>query len=260
MDFKRIILIGSGRVATQLGIQLHRQGKSIIQVYSRNLQHAESLAAMIGAVPIADFSKISREADLYIMAVSDNAISEVSKFLRLENKTVVHTSGSTPMSVIGAISSNHGVFYPLQTFTKQKPVDFSKIPFCIEASTEATQSALFALAGEFSQNVRYITSQQRLMLHVAAVFVSNFTNYMYLMGEELLQSAGIPFDILKPLIAESALKINHLMPHEAQTGPALRNDEETIKKHLDILQQFPDKEIIYKMLSENINQHFNNKE
>jgi predicted short-subunit dehydrogenase-like oxidoreductase (DUF2520 family) len=257
MDFQRITLIGSGKVATQLGFQLHHLGKTIPEVYSPNLKHAQSLASQIEAVAISDLSNLSPQADLYIIAVSDNAIETVIKTIKINCKTVVHTAGSIPLQILESLSPNHGVLYPLQTFTKEKTVDFSRIPFCIEASNRITRSSLLNFAGQLSDDVRYISTQQRLLLHVAAVFVSNFSNLMYLMGEELLQTAGLPFDILNPLIEETAAKIGGILPHRAQTGPAVRNDEITIQKHLDLLKDFPDKQEIYKLLSEKIIRHFN---
>jgi predicted short-subunit dehydrogenase-like oxidoreductase (DUF2520 family) len=256
MDFQRITLIGSGRVATQLGLQLHRMGKKIVQVYSRNLQHAQNLAKQVTAAPVNDLSALNGATDLIIIAVSDHAIGTVTKKLNTGNTVVVHTSGSTPMSALEGIATHYGVLYPLQTFTKAKAVDFTKVPFCIEASGDTTQQALFALAGGLSQDVHLVNSGQRLALHTAAVFVSNFVNYMYLTGEEILQSANLPFQLLKPLIAETAEKINLMPPHQAQTGPALRNDEVTINKHLELLAGTPEKQTLYRLLSHSIAAHF----
>jgi predicted short-subunit dehydrogenase-like oxidoreductase (DUF2520 family) len=256
MELQRITLIGSGRVATQLGLQLHRMGKKIVQVYSRHLPHAQILASQVAATPVDDLSALHGATDIFIIAVADDAIGAVTKKLSAGDKVVVHTSGSTPMSALEGFATNYGVFYPLQTFTKAKAVDFTKIPFCIEASGDTVQQALFALAGELSQDVHYIDSRQRLALHTAAVFVSNFVNYMYLMGEEILHSANLPFHLLGPLIAETAGKISHMLPQQAQTGPALRNDAITINKHLELLAGSPDKQTLYRLLSQSIAAHF----
>lgn len=256
MELQRITLIGSGRVATQLGLQLHRMGKRIVQVYSPNEHHAQTLAKQVASAPVSDLSALDGTTDLFIIAVSDHAIGTIAKKLNAGNKIVVHTSGSTPLSALEGAATRYGVFYPLQTFTKEKAIDFTKVPFCIEASDRAAQEALFALAGELSQDVRYINSRQRLALHTAAVFVSNFANYMYLMGDEILQDAHLPFHLLAPLIAETADKMNFMLPQQAQTGPARRNDASTIGKHLELLAGSPDKQALYRLLSQSIAAHF----
>lgn len=253
---QNIVLIGSGRVATQLGRRLAEKGKSILQVYSRSREHAGQLAGYLGAESIIDLNKIRNDADLYIISVSDDAIPKIAANLRLEDKMVAHTSGSVPMDAIREISTNCGVFYPLQTFVKNRDVDFNEIPICIEGSDRDAENLLTGLAHEISDDVRIINSEQRLMIHIAAVFASNFTNFMYLMGEEVLKDAGVEFDILLPLIRETAAKMNTSLPNKAQTGPAMRGDEEVIRRHLEVLACDPNEQDIYRRLSEHIEKYF----
>ena len=256
MAVQNIVLIGSGRVATQLGKRLAEKGKFIVQVYSRTQAHAAQLAGQLGSEPIHDPEKIRHDADLYIISVSDDAIPEIAAKLRFEGKPVAHTSGSVPMDAVSAISANYGVFYPLQTFVKNRDVDFNDIPLCIEGADPETENLLTGLAYEISNDVRIINSEQRLKIHIAAVFASNFTNFMYLMGEDVLKNAGVEFDILLPLIRETAAKMNSAMPHEAQTGPAMRGDEKVIRKHLKMLAGDPEKQAIYRQLSGHITTYF----
>ncbi len=256
MSFKKITLIGSGRVATQLGKRLAENGRSIAQVYSRNPDHARKLATMIGAEPISDFQNLDHNADLFIVSVVDDAISEIAQNLHLHQKPVVHTSGSVHINTLKGSSAQFGVFYPLQTFAKDKDVNFLDIPICIEATSKGLESQLKILAQEISNDVRLINSGQRMLIHIAAVFVNNFTNFMYLMGEDILKDAGVSFDILLPLIRETADKIKSILPDAAQTGPALRGDFKVMEKHLKTLDNHPEKKEVYRQISHYISAHF----
>ena len=191
--------------------------------------------------------------DVTIIAVSDNAIADVSKQLPFENQLVVHTSGSLSMEALDP-KNRKGVFYPLQTFSKSKEVDFKVIPICLEAQNDNDFKTLEILAKTISNSVTTITSEQRKALHVAAVFVSNFTNHLYQIGNEICVENNIPFEILKPLIQETANKILSLSPIDAQTGPAKRNDTQTINTHLNFLSDDNQKEI-YKILTKSIIDH-----
>lgn len=188
-----------------------------------------------------------KEFDVAIIAVSDNAIAEVSK--HIESELVVHTSGSTH---IDALQNKHrkGVFYPLQSFTKGKTVDFSKIPICAEARTEQDEKTLGSLASRLRSGFYNIGSEERKYIHVAAVFVNNFTNHMYKTAWDIFGEHHIPFNILKPLIEETVNKIDRLSPEEAQTGPAIRNDQKTIENHLTLLNDSQKK--LYKAITESI--------
>ena len=243
-----IVIIGSGNVAQHL-ITAFLQSNEIelIQVFSRQKESVSHLISMDKIV--SDYTEIT-QADLYIIAVSDNAIADVSAKLPFENRLVVHTSGSISMEIL-ASKNRRGVFYPLQTFTKNKAVDFKKIPICLEAEDEEDFRIIETIAKSISSVVQSISSEQRKALHVAAVFVCNFVNHLYKIGDEICTENQLSFELLKPLIVETAQKITHLSPKNAQTGPAKRNDTETINTHLNFLSDENQKEI-YKLLTKSI--------
>jgi predicted short-subunit dehydrogenase-like oxidoreductase (DUF2520 family) len=241
----KVILLGAGNVATHLFQAFSKVDViEVVQVFSRTISKdfPETLQT-------SDFSKIA-EADVYIICVSDSAISSVSSQLQFENRLVVHTSGSSDINVLDSINCK-GVFYPLQTFTKNKAVDFAEIPICLEAETILDYAVLEKVAKSISKKVFAISGKQRKALHVSAVFVCNFTNHLYQIGNEICLKNAIPFEILQPLIKETAEKIQSLSPSEAQTGPAVRNDQKTIEKHIDFLTNENQKEI-YKILTKSI--------
>ncbi|MWB94177.1 DUF2520 domain-containing protein [Flavobacterium sp. GA093] len=244
----RITLIGSGNVAQHL-IKAFAKSESIemVQAFSRQ---KEALTHLLDSDTITtDFSNL-KETDLYIIAVSDNAIAEVSKQFPFQNRLVVHTSGTASLDTLDS-KNRRGVFYPLQTFSKNKEVDFSGIPFCLETENESDYAILETVAKSISNSVFPISSEQRKALHVSAVFVNNFTNHLYQIGQEICDEHQVPFEILKPLIQETAQKINILNPAEAQTGPAKRNDSNTIETHLEYLTNENQKNI-YKLLTQSI--------
>jgi predicted short-subunit dehydrogenase-like oxidoreductase (DUF2520 family) len=249
MVINSIVLIGSGNVATRLGKAFRKQGKIIVQVLGRNQNAAKYLAEQIGASAISNPDQLTEDADLYLLAVPDDEIPKIVKTLTFRNQLIAHTSGSVGMDVLQIVSSRYGVFYPLQTFSKTRDVDFSDIPVCIEASNVDSYISLNELAGEISNDVRKINSTRRQTIHLAAVFASNFTNYMYRLAEEILENENIPFDIVKPLIRETAKKIEEKPPTDAQTGPAVRKDIKIIEKHLGLLKNDPEKKEIYELLS-----------
>jgi predicted short-subunit dehydrogenase-like oxidoreductase (DUF2520 family) len=225
-----VSVLGYGNVAWHLvNVFEAAADVNLIQVYNkRPLLKIDFKAAFI-----TDLSEL-KPSQIYIIAIPDDAISPFSEALNLEDSLVVHTSGSLAMTALKSLS-HKGVFYPLQSFSKNKPVNFSEIPFAIEAENPSDLELLKTLAKCLSPLVYKIDSNQRKQLHVAAVFVNNFVNYMYTIGEELCQSNNIDFNILKPLIKETALKIKNLSTKEAQTGPAKRFDNNTIENHLNIL-------------------------
>lgn len=244
----KVVVIGSGNVAQHL-IAVFKQAKNVelVQAFARN---PEKLSHLLDAQKITDsFNKI-KEADIYIISVTDDAISQVSSSLPFSGRLVVHTSGTVAMDQLDA-KNRRGVFYPLQTFSKNKEINFSIIPLCLESEKQEDYNMLEKLAKHISKSVYNISSQQRKALHVAAVFVSNFANHMYAIGSEICLQNGIPFDILKPLILETADKVLYLDPLKAQTGPAVRNDKQTIKTHLDFITDTKQKEI-YKLITQSI--------
>ncbi|OQX82015.1 MAG: hypothetical protein B6D64_01280 [Bacteroidetes bacterium 4484_276] len=249
MSINKIVLIGAGNMATQLGKALHQKGKNILQVLSRTQGSADLLAGQINSTAIINPNHLINDADLYILAVPDDEISGIANTINIQDRLIVHTSGSVGMEVLKNASAHYGVFYPLQTFSKTRDVDFSDIPICIEASCEENYISLINLAEGISNDVRRINSIKRQTIHLAAVFASNFTNYMYGLSEEILKNEDISFDIIQPLIRETTKKIEHKSPKDAQTGPAKRKDLKIIEKHLQLLQGDPDKKAVYDLLS-----------
>ncbi len=248
----RICLIGAGKLATQLGLALSEKGHQIVQVWSRTLKSAADLASKLNCDFTSEISSIYYNTDIYIISVSDKAIDSVLVQRNWGNTMVVHTAGSTPMSILASRCTNFGVFYPFQTFTIEKKVDFNQIPVCIEANTPQNLELLRNLAQSISQNVRFIDSDQRQQIHLAAVFVCNFVNHFYKIGEELLLEKGLDFEIMKPLIIETASKVINQSPESSQTGPAIRNDKSVIDKHLTMLENHPDLRNLYTMITERI--------
>jgi len=227
-----IVILGGGNVAYHLtNALLQNSAVNVVQVYNRSL---EKINCFKNNTSITNNLSDLKEADIYILAVSDNAISELSSALNLKNKLVVHTSGSMTMDELKSVS-NKGVFYLLQSFSRERKIDFSNVPVCIEAETEKDLLLLETLAKSLSKNCYHINSDQRKSLHIAAVFVNNFVNHLYHIGHEICEQNKVPFEILLPLILETANKISTLSPLEAQTGPAKRNDTKTIEKHKAML-------------------------
>jgi len=244
----KVSIIGSGNVAQHLiqAFQLNSQIE-LVQVVARDIK---KVAHLLDSNRItSDYTQL-QEADLYIIAVSDDAIAEVSSALPFKNRLVAHTSGTVGLD--GLNSKNRpAVFYPLQTFSKDKPIDFKSVPICLEAENEKDVQILKQLAHSISNAVYEINSEQRKALHVAAVFVNNFVNYLYQMGNEICDANAIPFEILKPLIQETANKIATLSPKNAQTGPAKRNDLKTIAAHEEFLKD-ENQAAIYKLLTQSL--------
>jgi predicted short-subunit dehydrogenase-like oxidoreductase (DUF2520 family) len=241
----KVILLGSGNVATHLFQAFSKASEvEVVQVFSRTISKD-----FPESIQTSNVEQIS-EADIYIICVSDNAIASVSNQLQFENRLVVHTSGSTDFNVLN-VKNKRGVFYPLQTFSKNKAVNFKEIPICLETENPFDYATLEKLANSISKSVNKIDGKQRKALHVSAVFVCNFTNHLYQIGNEICTANNIPFSILQPLIEETAQKIKSLSPQEAQTGPAVRHDTKTIEKHIDFLTNENQKEI-YKILTKSI--------
>ena len=246
------VIIGSGNLATHLAIALHEKGITISQIYSRTTSNAELLSQKLNCKFTIHTAEIDKNADIYFYALKDSSFHSVLKKFRAPKAIHVHTSGSISMKDFYGYAENYGVFYPLQTFSKKKEIDFSNIPICIEANSDKVEKVLQNLASLLSNNIYILSSEQRKKVHLAAVFACNFTNYMYDIAHDIVLSAGVEFDILKPLIAETAQKIETLSPREAQTGPAVRYDENTINKHLILLERNTHWHAIYLKLTKNI--------
>ena len=251
----KIALIGLGNAGSQLARVLHRKHLGLQAIFSRDAQKVERVGKRMRIFYTNDLAEIPRDLDLYILAVPDGAIGEVAAQLSkwIKGKGVVHVSGSQPSTVLAPYFDKFGVFYPLQTLTKGRKVKFQNIPICIEAQDSVLNQQLLDLGRAISDQVHFIDDEERAWLHVAAVMVNNFTNHLYTLAEKLTQDHDLSFDLLRPLILETAKKVQKLDPKKAQTGPAARGDQETIDKHLRKLEAYPDILKIYKVLSESLN-------
>jgi len=249
---KKIVIIGTGNVATHLGQALKESGYKISQLYGRTQKETIQLAKLVDCIYTTRIEELINDADLYILAVTENAITEVLEQIPLPNNFIVHTAGSVSIDVLKPYSKNYGVLYPLQTFSKKDMMNYSDIPFCIEANSQENLETLIAVAGSISKDVRNINSDQRKLIHLAAVFACNFPNLLYAIAEEILKNEGIGFDIIMPLIERTFSKLHQASPSDVQTGPAQREDLQTIKNHLALLENEPGYKEIYKLLSEAI--------
>jgi predicted short-subunit dehydrogenase-like oxidoreductase (DUF2520 family) len=250
-----VSFIGSGNLAWHLAPAFDNAGYVVKEVYSRNLKHAEALTERLYQAEVKqslDFS--SSSSNLFVIATSDEAIQEVAQEIVLpEDAYLVHTSGSQPLSVLQfAATPNIGVFYPLQTFTQSKRIEFKDIPLFIESSNDETERTLLSVARALSSKVKKITSEERKALHVAAVFASNFTNHMLMLSKGILDENKLSFELLKPLIVETINKSLSIGPENAQTGPARRGDLEILDRHVEFLQNDQTTAEIYKLISQNI--------
>lgn len=251
----KIVLIGAGNLATHLGKALHAAGHDMVQVFSRTMQSAETLASLLDAEPLTDMAQVRDDADVYIFSVKDSALEQlISQLCGGEKKVFLHTAGSMPMSVFREKALHYGVLYPMQTFSKQRKVDFSIIPCFIEANDEFALKQIEGLAGQISHRVYQLSSEDRKYLHLSAVFACNFANHCYAASQELLQQHGIPFDVMLPLIDETAAKVHGMTPKEAQTGPAVRYDENVIGKQIQLLENQPYFQKIYDCMSKSIHE------
>lgn len=246
----RITLIGSGNVATHLGAALKNAGHQIVQVYSPNLQNAALLAYHIKSEAIDNLELINTDTDIFIVAVKDAAIEQIAHKLSIHNKPVVHTSGATGLATLLAFCKKAGVLYPLQTFSKIKEIDFSTVPLCIEGSDDEISLKLEQLAQTISKHIYMVDSNQRKILHMAAVFACNFPNYLFGIAQQLLDKNGLNFDLIRPLILETAQKVQNSFPFDVQTGPAVRNDDSTMQAHLQLLSNEPSLQHLYEQISQ----------
>jgi len=231
----KVIVIGAGNVATHLGKALKLAGHRIMQVYSRSESSAKTLGKKLGCIYTTDVKSILPGADIYIVSLHDAAIQATLRTLEASDKIIVHTSGSVPITVFQKKFKNYGVLYPVQTFSIQRDIQFKDIPLCLEANNEATKSKITRLARSISTKTCFVTSARRKKIHLAAVYANNFSNHMSAIAEHILKEDHISFDILRPLILETALKVQQHSPLEMQTGPARRGDSNVMKEHLKML-------------------------
>jgi predicted short-subunit dehydrogenase-like oxidoreductase (DUF2520 family) len=246
-----IVIIGTCNTASILGHKLKGAGHTIAQIYGRNTEAASELAYELDSESTNYWSIVNRNADLYIIAVSDIAIDELIRELNFPNKTVVHTAASVSKNVLQPAAEHFGVLYPLQSLLKDSG-RLPDVPIIIDASDEATFKELEALAHTISTHVTTGNDEERLKLHLAAVFCNNFVNHLYALMEDYCRKEAISFQMLKPLIKETALRIDEVSPSAAQTGPAIRQDNNTLEKHLAMLEAYPHLKAFYRLFTDSI--------
>lgn len=246
-----IIFIGAGNLATHLAKAFYRKGFRIVQVYSRTKESARTLAQAVEAEYTTELTDIVLDGQLYIVSLKDTALVQLLPEIvqGKEHALWVHTAGSIPMSIWEGQVERYGVFYPMQTFSKQREVNFREIPVFIESHLPEDVRLLKMIASVLSDKVYEANSEQRKSLHLAAVFTCNFTNHMYALAADLLKKYQLPFDVMLPLIDETARKVHELEPRVAQTGPAMRYDENVINEHLQMLTDEPNMQELYRLIS-----------
>ena len=247
----KVVIIGSGNVATVLGRLIVKNHHQLLQVVSRNAEHAMTLASELHC-SMADYQcEIDKNADLYLIAVNDGALYEINNYLHLDKAIVVHTAGSISADVLKHISLNYGVLYPLQSLRKEMETAH-EIPLLVDGNSKETVKYIEDFALTISKTVSIANDEERLKLHVAAVIVNNFTNHLYTLAEEFCEKEKVDFKMLVPLIWETANRIAKHSPSSVQTGPALRNDMFTLDKHLRLLINYPKLKYIYLKMTESI--------
>ncbi|VBB43401.1 conserved hypothetical protein [uncultured Paludibacter sp.] len=248
----KVVLLGAGNVATNLGLSLKKYGIEILQIYSKTEKSAKTLGELLGASYCYSLKKIKRNADIYIYALKDNVLEEVISKINIPEAVHIHTAGSIPINIFENKVKNYGVIYPLQTFSKEKQVDFKEIPLFLEANSDYTNKIITQFACFLSSKIYYLASDKRALLHLSAVFACNFSNFMYLLAAKITDEANLDYKILLPLIKETADKLNYLTPKQAQTGPAIRKDYKTIEKHLKLLKNTPELKEIYALITNSV--------
>ncbi len=250
----RIVMIGAGNLATNLGKALQNAGHDIVQVYSRTWEHAQQLATIIGGAATDDLDSIVDTADVYIFSLKDSALCDVlSKVTKGKaEKLMIHTAGSMPMSCFEGMAVHYGVLYPMQTFSKKREVDFRSIPCFIEGNDGLAKQNIRALAESISGRVYEMSSDNRRFLHLAAVWACNFTNHCYEVSAEILRKHDVPFDVMLPLIDETAAKVHDMEPIDAQTGPAVRFDDNVIRAQAALMRDNPILKDLYERMSMSI--------
>lgn len=245
----KIVLLGSGNLATNIGLALKHANVNIIQVFSQTVANAKCLAEKIGCEYTASTEAIYK-ADIYISALKDSVATEVWSKINFNDKLLLHTSGSLSIDLLKEHSTNYGVIYPLMTLSKDRVIPFDDIPILVEGNTSHNEKTIESLARQISSNVTIVNSTQRSQLHLAAVWANNFSNHMYAVAKQITDENNLPFSILLPLIDETAKKVHNLEPKEAQTGPAIRYDKNIIDKH--IAANAAEYRDLYKLISESI--------
>ncbi|MGX8712531.1 MAG: Rossmann-like and DUF2520 domain-containing protein [bacterium] len=250
-----ISFIGSGNVATHLALAFHAEGYSIRQVFSREYDHAALLAGRVGAQPVDKVSLLDAASDIYLLAVNDDALYDLALDLRFPQALVLHTSGSTPTTVLKPVSHRFGVVWSPQTFVRDIAIDYSTLPLCIEGNTPSVEDEIETLCASVSRNIHHLDFQQRLWAHLAAVMVNNFGNAINALAQELAESHGIDFSILRPLAEMTVKKMDYGPLWAQQTGPARRHDEKTLDVQRRLLVDDPKLLHLYNLMTEIIQQN-----
>ncbi len=252
----QIALIGAGNLATHLGRALKGGGCKVVQVYSRTEAAAQALAGDLSCPFTTQIEEVTREADIYILSLKDSALEEVIASLcpSRSHALFVHTAGSISMNVFEGKATRYGVLYPMQTFSKAHHVEFDSIPCFVEGVDPATERDMVRLAQSVSSSVHLMDSEHRRYLHLSAVYACNFVNHCYEMASELTSKAGVPFDVMLPLIDETARKVHFLTPVQAQTGPAVRYDENVMQAQQQLLADDSEMQQIYALISRRIHE------
>jgi len=249
----KLVIIGSGNIAHFFVPRLQKKGHEIIQIYSRELNHAKILADAHHVVSYTDsLDEVSQDADAYILAVKDGALEYLNQTLSFKGKLVIHCAGAVSLDVITNISENAAVIWALYSINKKNLPSSNHIPLIVEAKTDTGLRDAMLLAKAISENVLQADTHQREMLHLNAVLVNNFTNHLLTIAQKLSEENKVPFDILHPIIQQTFSQIEHILPSESQTGPAIRKDEVTIQKHLKLLEQHRAWQTVYQDISNSI--------
>ena len=254
----KIVFIGAGNVATHLAKELYKYKHEIVQVYSRTMDSAQALASQVTSATTDDLSQIRQDADIYMFSVKDSVLPDVLSQVPPNNGLWIHTAGSMSMDIFEKHILRYGVIYPFQTFSKNCIIDWKAIPLFVEASSASDLSVLTNIASQLSNKVTELSSDKRRFIHLTGVFACNFVNHMYALSSSILEKAQLPFDVALPLIDETARKVHTLNPLDAQTGPAVRFDENVMDKHLEMIEDEKVKNI-YRLLSDSIHQTSLNK-
>lgn len=251
----KIVIIGSGNVATVFGKLFLKKGHEIVQVTGRNNIAVKKLARQLKTTAEINFQNIFPNADLYIIAVSDDAVEKVAAEIFLKNKLIVHTAGAVSKDVLKNVSENYGVIYPLQSIRKELK-HLPEMPLLVDGNSEETKNKLLKIAKTISSNVEFANDKARLNYHAAAVIVSNFSNHLFALTKDFCRHKKIDFTFLFPIIKETVWRIEEQEPSEMQTGPAIRNDKETMKKHEELLSSNYYLGKIYRLMSKSIESYY----
>jgi len=248
----KIVILGAGNVALHVSRHLYLAGHQVSCIWSRSIDSARRVAAASGSVAVSDAEEVPGDADFYLIAVADKAIAEVAFRFSGRKGIWVHTAGAVGMDQLAGIFENYGVLYPLQTLSRQRQVSLDDTPFLVEGSSRAVLMKIHSLASSITERVVDMNSADRLTVHLAAVFANNFSNHMVTIATRIMEKNGGSFSMLEPLIRETFMKMRETNPADAQTGPAVRGDEETIRKHLELLKGNPDWQKLYTFISRDI--------